>query len=234
MHELVYAYRRTLEVKVSVAVEHDKRKREILDKALDVFVESGYEDTTFQKIAEKCGITRTILYLYFRNKREIFASSIKRFTEKLECEVLVIAGDQSKKETEKLVDIAEMVMQICERESRLLTVILDYLGHLRTSGGDPDERVRRRTIRMRHILAAIIIEGKKSGEFSPLISVKATSELFYAMIEAAIFRIAVLGRKNADGLKTAVVLFATSLAPLQTPPQTQKEKVSARAKKPSR
>ena len=43
-----------------------------------VLKDEGYKDTTFQKIAERCGITRTILYLYFSNKKEIFSASIKR------------------------------------------------------------------------------------------------------------------------------------------------------------
>ena len=63
---------------MAIVVEHDKRKREILDKALDVFVEEGYEDVTFQKLAARCGITRTTLYIYFRNKQEIFLWSIKQ------------------------------------------------------------------------------------------------------------------------------------------------------------
>ena len=57
---------------MAIIVEHEKRKRKILEKALDVFVEEGYEDVTFQKIADRCGITRTTLYIYFKNKREIF------------------------------------------------------------------------------------------------------------------------------------------------------------------
>ena len=57
---------------MAVQVEHDKRKQEILEKALDLFVEEGYEDVTFQKISDRCGITRTTLYIYFKNKREIF------------------------------------------------------------------------------------------------------------------------------------------------------------------
>jgi hypothetical protein len=46
--------------------------KEILENALDVFVTDGYADTTPQKIADRCGITRTILYLNFKNKRKIF------------------------------------------------------------------------------------------------------------------------------------------------------------------
>ncbi len=195
---------------MSITIEHDKRRREILEKALDVFVDEGYEDTTFQKIAERCGITRTILYLYFKNKREIFTFSIKLFMEKLEAEIRIIGADPARGQSEKLSAILAKVVETCAAQHRLLSVILDYLGHLRAAGVDPDERVRRRTIRMRHILAGIFIDGQKKGDFIPF-SVKAAGELFYGLIEAAIFRIAVLGRKDVSGLVDAAAMLSTSL-----------------------
>ncbi|HCO48983.1 MAG TPA: TetR/AcrR family transcriptional regulator [Spirochaetaceae bacterium] len=196
---------------MSVSVEHDKRKEEILDKALDVFVMEGYKDTTFQKIAERCGITRTILYLYFDNKKEIFSSCIKRFMSGLESEIRNIAEEDGKTSSEKLVAIGELVVRHCAEESKLLSIVLDYLLKLKMAGGDPDERVRRRTVRMRHILAMIIMEGKKKGEFSPDNSGRAASELFYALIEAAVFRITVLGQKDASRLSDALRLLASSM-----------------------
>jgi len=207
-----YTYTTTTEVKVSVSVEHEKRKEEILDKALDVFVLEGYKDTTFQKIAERCGITRTILYLYFNNKKEIFSSCIKRFMGRLENEIRDIAGREGTKCADKLIAIGEMVVHACATESKLLSVVLDYLLKLKLAGGDPDERVRRRTVRMRHILAMIIIEGKRKGEFSMAVSGRATSELFYALIEAAVFRITVLGQKDASVLSESLGLLASSIS----------------------
>jgi AcrR family transcriptional regulator len=203
----MYTNTKTEAVNLSITIEHDKRKREILGKALDVFVDEGYEDTTFQKIAERCGITRTILYLYFKNKREIFTFSIKLFTENLEAEIRVIAADPSRSQSDKLSAIVAMVVETCAGHRRLLSVILDYLGHLRAAGGDPDDRVRRRTIRMRHILAGLLIDGQKKGDFPPF-SVKSAGDLFYALIEAAIFRIAVLGREDVSGLVEAASLLA--------------------------
>jgi AcrR family transcriptional regulator len=197
-------------VNLSITIEHEKRKREILEKALDVFVDEGYEDTTFQKIAERCGITRTILYLYFKNKREIFTFSIKLFMEKLEAEIRVIGSDPSRAAPDKLAAIVMLVMESCAAHRRLLTVILDYLGHIRTAGGDPDDRVRRRTIRMRHILTGILIEGQKKGDFPPF-PVKAAGDLIYALIEATIFRIAVLGRQDVSGLVDAASFLASAL-----------------------
>lgn len=184
---------------MSIVVEHDKRKKEILERALDVFTDEGYEDTTFRKIAERCGITRTILYLYFKNKREIFSYSIKQFTVGLEADVREIAGRETLSNAEKLSAILDMVLARCTREKRLLTVIFGYLDHLRRSGGDPDERVRRRTIRMRHILSTLVIAGIQGGEFRK-IPVRAATDLIYSLIETAIFRIVILGQPNAGTL----------------------------------
>jgi AcrR family transcriptional regulator len=197
-------------VNLSITIEHDKRKREILEKALDVFVDEGYEDTTFQKIAERCGITRTILYLYFKNKREIFTFSIKLFTEKLEGQIRAVGADPARSQADKLSFILALVIETCASHKRLLTVILDYLGHIRAAGGDPDERVRRRTIRMRHIISGLLIEGQKKGDF-PAFSVKVAGDLIYSLIESAIFRIAVLGREEISSLVEAAALLTNSL-----------------------
>ncbi len=213
---------------MSITIEHDKRKREILEKALDVFVDEGYEDTTFQKIAERCGITRTILYLYFKNKREIFTFSIKLFMEKLEVEIRVLGADPAKNQSEKLAAIMARIIEAGTSHRRLLSVILDYLGHIRAAGGNPDERVRRRTIRMRHILAGILIEGQKKGDFAPF-SVKAAGDLLFALLEAAIFRVAVLGQADVSGLTEAASLFASSLKAGEARPRGRTAQGASRA-----
>ena len=187
---------------MSIVVEHDKRKKEILDRALDVFTEEGYEDTTFRKIAERCGITRTILYLYFKNKREIFYYSIKQFTVGLEADVLGITGKETLSDSEKVSAILDLILQRCAEQRRLLSVIFGYLDHYRKAGGDPDERVRRRTIRMRHILSALVISGMQSGEFRKM-PIRASTDLMYALIEAAIFKIVILGKSDVGTLSDA-------------------------------
>ena len=80
---------------MAIVVEHDKRKHEILEKSLELFTREGYDDVTFQKIADACGITRTTLYIYFKNKKEIFTWSIKQMTGELEVKLMEILGDKS-------------------------------------------------------------------------------------------------------------------------------------------
>ena len=97
---------------MAIIVEHEKRKRKILEKALDVFVEEGYEDVTFQKIADRCGITRTTLYIYFKNKREIFLWSIKQLVSGIETTIMQIVNNTSFN-TEKC--FRKMLMSIVQR-----------------------------------------------------------------------------------------------------------------------
>ncbi len=191
---------------MSIAVEHDKRKQEILEKALDVFVQEGYTDTTFQKISDRCGITRTILYLYFKNKREIFIFSLKRFTELLEAEISAIAGDAGIASAAKLHALADIIVNHCATHAKLFSVISDYLSHLRRTGVDPYERVRRRTIRMRHIISGIVIAGQKNGELAK-VPVRNVADLFYTVVEAAFFRIAVLNRVESGDLADTIHLL---------------------------
>ena len=190
---------------MAIIVEHEKRKREILDKALDIFTEKGFEDVTFQKIADRCGITRTTLYTYFRNKREIFSWSIKQLTNEIEASLLRIIHDESLSIQQRLEIVLENILEKCAENHRLFTVTLTYLLQLKKSGKDPAVRVRRRTLRLRHILSTLIIEGINSGEFRD-INVRDINELLYSIIEASIFRLAVLNQKDISELQQPLKL----------------------------
>ncbi|HCM27677.1 MAG: TetR family transcriptional regulator [Treponema sp. GWB1_62_6] len=196
---------------MSIVVEHEKRRREILEKALDVFMDEGFEDATFQKIADRCGITRTTLYIYFKNKREIFNWSIKQLTAMVEQDLQSIKADESLEAREKLSRVLGTIIERLEENRRLLSVVLNYLLHLSKSGSDPDYRVRKRTIRLRHILATIVIEGIRSGELPP-VNVRVADDLLYGLIESAIFRLVVLGRPSVAELKHAAELVVERLA----------------------
>jgi AcrR family transcriptional regulator len=196
---------------MAIVVEHEKRRFEILEKALDIFVEEGYEDATFQKIADRCGITRTTLYLYFKNKREIFVWSIKQLTEGLELDLRGKIADSSISHVARLESVMLTIIDRCTENRRLFNVILTYLLQAQKTGKDPESRVKRRTIRLRHLLSQILIEGKNAGEFRN-VNVKDANELLYGLIESAIYRIAILDRADAGDIKAAIILAIRGLS----------------------
>jgi AcrR family transcriptional regulator len=190
---------------MAIVVEHDKRKHEILEKALDVFVEEGYEDVTFQKIADRCGITRTTLYIYFKNKREIFLWSIKQLTSGLEIVIMKTMNDKTLNAEQCFRRVLQQIVDGLEENKKLFSVLLVYLLQLRKSGIDPQERVVRRVLRLRHVMSTVLIRGMKTGEFKQL-NVKDVNDMFYGLIEAAIFRLSVLAQNSIDDVRTTLNL----------------------------
>ena len=193
---------------MSIVVEHGKRQKQILGKALNVFMEEGYENATYQKIADRCKITRTTLYLYFRNKQEIFNFSIKQFMEELEQDILEIKENKTLSIPEKLKKTLLLILSRMEENRLLLSVVLNYL--LSKKPIQPGIFVRRRTIRLRHILSAVLIEGIKNGQLRK-IDVGATNDLLYSLLEAAIFHLTVLKQESTAELKKAVETQVNSI-----------------------
>jgi AcrR family transcriptional regulator len=195
---------------MAIVVKHEKRRQVILEKVLDVFIEEGFENTTFQKIADHCGITRTTLYIYFKNKKEIFNYSIKLLLTKADNDIKAIRSDASLNSVEKITKVLLDILTLLERNRRLLSVILDYLLHV-TGSLSPEQRINRRTLKLRHILASLVIEGVKSGELKS-INIKTANEYLYSLIEAAIFRLVVLQKKTVGDLRKTAAFAVKQFA----------------------
>lgn len=64
------------------------RKQEIIDGALRLFVEQGYEQTSVSQIAKKIGVAKGLVYYYFESKDEILENVVRylcdRHVERLE------------------------------------------------------------------------------------------------------------------------------------------------------
>jgi AcrR family transcriptional regulator len=199
---------------MSIVVEHEKRRKKILEKALYVFVDEGFENTTFQKIADYCGITRTTLYTYFKNKKEIFIYSIKQLLVEIEEGIQRIRRDASLDSVEKITRVLTDIFRHLEEHRRLLAVLLDYLLYLSKSNIDPEQRVRRRTFKLRHILTTLVIEGIKSGELKA-VNIKTTNDYFYSLVEAAVLRLVIFQRKTVGDLRKTAAFAVKQLAVTQ-------------------
>lgn len=58
------------------AWEKAQREKRIVDRAREVFVDRGYEGTSIPLIADAAGYNKRTIYLYFKNKEEIFLAVV--------------------------------------------------------------------------------------------------------------------------------------------------------------
>jgi AcrR family transcriptional regulator len=55
----------------------ESRPAELIDAALEVFVERGYAATRLEDVAGRAGVSKGTLYLYFANKEELFKAVVR-------------------------------------------------------------------------------------------------------------------------------------------------------------
>jgi len=55
----------------------DARPQELLDAALALFVERGYAATRLEEVAQRAGVAKATLYLYYANKLELFKAVVR-------------------------------------------------------------------------------------------------------------------------------------------------------------
>lgn len=70
-----------------------ERERDILDAALTLFAERGFNDTTVQDIASAAGMATGTVYLYFPSKEKVLQGIHDRFGEETESRVAAAAVD---------------------------------------------------------------------------------------------------------------------------------------------
>jgi AcrR family transcriptional regulator len=56
-----------------------QRREQIVNAAMEIFSQKGYEAATIPEIAEKAGVAAGTIYLYYPSKRELFVAVIKDY-----------------------------------------------------------------------------------------------------------------------------------------------------------
>jgi len=72
-----------------------RRRRQLLDVALEVFARQGYHSTSMDEVAEAAGVTKPVLYQHFDSKRELYRELLTDVGQRLVEEVLKATASAS-------------------------------------------------------------------------------------------------------------------------------------------
>ena len=67
-----------------VRLDLDKRRAQLLELGIDLFTEHAYEDISIDDLAEEAGISKGLLYHYFRSKREFYVETVRAASRRLQ------------------------------------------------------------------------------------------------------------------------------------------------------
>lgn len=102
-----------------VTKEPEVRRQEILDTALKLFGEKGYEKTSITDIAKAIGVAQGLCYRYFPSKEALFDSAVEQYAD-----VLVEQFVSSEKDGHKTLRqiIEDMPATVEERDTKYYSV----------------------------------------------------------------------------------------------------------------
>lgn len=99
------------------AKESEVRRLEIMNAAMQLFMEKGYTNTTTQDIVDKVNISRGLLYYHFKNKEDILYCLVEQYSEKLLKDIYQITFSKEKSAIEKVRGFIEATIISSERIS---------------------------------------------------------------------------------------------------------------------
>lgn len=161
------------------AVSDNGKKEKIVDAAMKLFFERGYDGTSVRMIQREVGNEPGLFYYYFKSKDEVLDAVLERFCEKYGAELDAAAGN-GKREPEAML---ERLFEYIRKEAELFRT--EYAGRLHRSALSV---IRERFVK---ILEPYFLEAvracKQSGGISAGVNDEATAVILAHGAAAALF-----------------------------------------------
>ena len=183
-----------------LSIDHQARKNAIVAKAIRLFAQEGYKDVTFQSLASRCGVARTVLYRYFRDKRQIFASAVSALVGRVAAKHSEIVRSETTAAM-RLSRICAAVTATLFDNREFMCVVIDFVLTQKRAGYDMTRRVMRFTLGLKRTLHTLIVWGVHRGEFAADTDADVVTETLYAIFESAVLRLTI----TDDAVQTEVL-----------------------------
>lgn len=184
-------------------IDHEKRKKQILKKALSLFAHQGYKNTSLSQLADSCEISRPTLYLYFRDKDEIFQYALKNFTDDMYRKYKRISARSEKSSVDMIIKIYVDIVDKCGANPDFLVSLVDFVLQEDKRGKGFADLVRRRTVRLEYLLSRLLSQAVKDGELVD-VNIRDTVDHIFRLVQAWIFQIVFSGGRTLREREIAI------------------------------
>jgi TetR/AcrR family transcriptional regulator, cholesterol catabolism regulator len=152
----------------------NRRRREILNAALHLFVEKGFPETSMREIAEAAGVGKSTLYDYFSSKDEILIAFVVDEVHQIEGQAReIIAQDLSAAEKLRRILRAHLDYMLANKR---LNLKLSY--EAQRLSVESIARIQEHRHDYQDMLCDLLQEGIRNGEFRPVNPLLAIRSMF--------------------------------------------------------
>jgi AcrR family transcriptional regulator len=165
----------------------EARPDEILSAALEVFGEKGFARTRLEDVAQRAGVCKGTLYLYFPSKEDLFRAMVTAKLEAILATAEEIVRTWEGNSTDLLSRFTADYWEIMNQPDyvRLARLVMSELSSF------PELAkwyYREVILRVRHVIEEILARGVSTGEFRPVPQRLAARALQVLVVHLAQFR----------------------------------------------
>ncbi|PYY26142.1 TetR/AcrR family transcriptional regulator [Paenibacillus illinoisensis] len=139
-------------------------ENEVLDKAMKLFWEQGYEKTSMSDLVEHMGIHRRSIYDTFTDKRTLFFKAMERFGNRTDAKLA--AGVKQTKTAKEALHFIFDYMSSTEEGEPPGCMFVNSAVEMACRDEDVDAKAVGAFEKVEHLLVEIVTWGQENGEFS--------------------------------------------------------------------
>ncbi len=137
-------------------------RQRLLEGAAELFTRKGYAATTVREIVAAAGVTKPVLYYYFRNKEGIYLELMQQAFAKME-ELLAISQEDRGSPTQKLLTFSDRAYSLFMENIKAVRVM--YAIYYGPHQGAPFFDFDAYHLKFLAAIRTLIEEGIRKGEF---------------------------------------------------------------------
>lgn len=180
--------------------DQQKRRESLLQAAIDVFSQRGYQGATMEEIARRAGVAKGTPYLHFSDKADLFYAVFERWmAEAIKASELAVA--QAATATERLMALALSAVEYVEKHRQWFPLSLEVWAASSTRGLRErfSSELKDLYAGYRREAAGIIRDGQKRQELREDIDADAIAALLTGAIDGLLLQCWFDPTLNASG-----------------------------------
>lgn len=150
----------------------------ILDVAVRVFRERGYDGSSLEQVARAAGITKASIYYHVKSKEELLARGVGRALDALFA-VLEEPGAKEQGAAARLRYIVRRTIEITVAQLPEVALLLRVRGNTRT-----ERRVLDRRREFDHVIAGVFAKAQREGELRADVDPRLATRLLFGMLNS--------------------------------------------------
>jgi AcrR family transcriptional regulator len=187
------------------AEEQERRRKEIFDASVHLFLDKGFNETTMREIAQAAGVGKSTLYDYFKSKDEILVSYFEN-----EIEIM----------TERAQEIVAQDLDVPKKLRKIMQMHLAYLVDnknlylkltveaQRLSLGS-QQQIQSKRYGYQDMIRTLVEEGIRQEEFRPVNPLFAARSII-TLLSLAVFTSRPTGTPE-EMMEDAIAIFFTGI-----------------------